>query len=399
MFKILGLDIIRFLKGIIYMKKIALVGSTGSIGRQVISVVMRHPDRFKITALIADTSSDALLGQINALSPEYAVLCNPSQGDIRGAIKTSTAFFTGADSALKVLEDCGADVIFVACGGFAGLKYSLKALKLNIPLALANKETLVCGGDLVASFNGEIMPVDSEHSAIWQCLNFDRKAQFERLVITASGGAFRGRKWDTLSAVTPEEALRHPTWKMGAKITVDSATLLNKGYEVIEAHHLYGCGYDRIETVIHPQSIVHSMVKFADGACLAQTGYPTMELPIQLALTYPERLDCGLNQLDFTRPLSLEFLPLERKEYPLYDLALACGEQGGILPTVLNACSEVSVGAFLKGEIPLTDVYTVASEVVSGTANCRVESFEQLSEVDRLARARALKIIKEGRGG
>ena len=376
------------------MKKIALVGSTGSIGRQVISVALRHPQRFKITALVADSSADALLGQIKALSPEYAVLCNPSQRDIRGAIPESTAFFTGEDSALKVLEDCGADVIFVACGGFAGLKYSLKALELNIPLALANKETLVCGGDLIAGCQGEIMPVDSEHSAIWQCLNYDRRADFEKLVITASGGAFRGRKWETLSTVTPEEALRHPTWKMGAKITIDSATLLNKGYEVIEAHHLYGCGYDKIETVIHPQSIIHSMVKFRDGACLAQTSYPTMELPIQLALTYPERLDCGLKQLDFSKPLSLEFLPLERKDYPLYDLALACGEAGGILPTALNACSEVAVGAFLRGEIPFTAIYTVANDVIDGTANGVAESFERLAEADALARAAALKKIK-----
>ena len=379
------------------MKKIALVGSTGSIGRQVISVVMRHPQRFKICALIANTSADELIKQIDALSPEYAVLCNPSQGDIGGAIDKSTAFFTGEESALRVLEDCGADVIFVACGGFAGLKYSLKALELKTPLALANKETLVCGGDLVSRYDAEIMPVDSEHSAIWQCLNFDRRADFEKLTITASGGAFRGRAWDTLSAVTPAEALKHPTWKMGAKITVDSATLLNKGYEVIEAHHLYGCGYGKIETVIHPQSIVHSMVKFKDGACLAQTSYPTMELPIQLALTYPERLDCGLRQLDFSKPLTLEFLPLERGEYPLYDLALACGEAGGILPTVLNACSEVAVGAFLRGEIAFTAIYDVADRVVSGTVNGCAESFERLAEADKLARTRALELIKSAR--
>lgn len=379
------------------MKKIALVGSTGSIGRQVINVVRRHSDRFQLTALVANSSADALLEQIEELSPQYAVLCNPSQGDIRGAIAKNTAFYTGESDALKVIEQCGADIIFVACSGFAGLKYSLKALERKIPLALANKETLVCGGDLVACYDGEIIPVDSEHSAIWQCLNFDRRAEFEKLTITASGGAFRGRKWQTLSSVTPAEALCHPTWQMGAKITVDSATLLNKGYEVIEAHHLYGCGYDKIETVIHPQSIVHSMVKFRDGACLAQTGYPTMELPIQLALTYPRRLDCGVGQLDFTKQLTLEFLPLERRDYPLYDLALTCGEAGGILPTVLNACSEVAVGAFLRGRISFTQTYEVAKEVVDGTVNGGADSLGRLAEADGLARARALRIIEEVR--
>ncbi len=269
----------------------------------------------------------------------------------------------------------------------------MKAAELNIPLALANKETLVCGGDLVMPKIKEIMPVDSEHSAIWQCLNFDRNAKFDSLVITASGGAFRGRKWETLSSVTPAEALAHPTWKMGAKITVDCATLLNKGYEVIEAHHLYGAPYDKISAVIHPQSIVHSMVRFADGATLAQLSYPTMELPIQLALTYPERYDCALPQLDFAKALSLEFLPLNRADYPLYGLALDCGKAGGILPTALNAASEVAVGAFLKGALSFTDIYKVADKVVSQTANERVQSYEQLALADREARRLADKII------
>ena len=304
-------------------------------------------------------------------------------------------FFSGDDGALKALEECGADVIVVACGGFAGLKYSLKAAELNIPLALANKETLVCGGDLVMPRIKEIMPVDSEHSAIWQCLNFDRGAKFDSLVITASGGAFRGREWNSLADVTPGEALAHPTWKMGAKITVDCATLLNKGYEIIEAHHLYGVPYEKISAVIHPQSIVHSMVRFADGVTLAQMSYPTMELPIQLALTYPERYDCALPQLDFTKALSLEFLPLNREDYPLYSLALDCGRAGGVLPTALNAASEVAVNAFLKGDLRFTDIFTVADKVVCRTADEKVQSYEQLALADRIARGLAEKIIKE----
>lgn len=375
------------------MKKVALVGSTGSIGRQVINVVNRYPEKFSIVALTANSSADVFSEQIASLTPQYAALCDETAAK-SVKVPAGVKFLSGEEGALTALESCGADVIVVACGGFAGLKYSLKAVELNIPLALANKETLVCGGDLVMPKVKEIMPVDSEHSAIWQCLNFDRKANFDSLVITASGGAFRGRKWDSLACVSPEEALRHPTWKMGAKITVDCATLLNKGYEIIEAHHLYNAPYEKISAVIHPQSIVHSMVRFADGATLAQLSYPTMELPIQLALTYPQRLDCDLPQLDFCRALSLEFLPLERADYPLYSLALDCGRAGGILPAALNAASEVAVNAFLKGSLRFTDIYTVADKVVSGTANERVQSYEQLALADKNARGLAEKIIK-----
>ena len=377
------------------MKKVALVGSTGSIGRQVINVVNRYPEKFKLVALIANSSKDEFLRQVAALAPKYAALTDESVAKSVTELPAGVTFMAGEEGALKTLDSCGADVIVVACGGFAGLKYSLKAVELGIPLELANKETLVCGGDLVMPKVKEIMPVDSEHSAIWQCLNFDRNAQFDSLVITASGGAFRGRKWDSLASVSPAEALRHPTWKMGAKITIDCATLLNKGYEVIEAHHLYGAPYEKISAVIHPQSIVHSMVRFADGATLAQMSYPTMELPIQLALTYPERLGCALPQLDFTKALSLEFLPLERADYPLYSLALDCGVAGGVLPTALNAASEVAVNAFLRGGLRFTDIYTVADKVACKTADERVQSYEQLAEADKNARRLAEKIIKE----
>lgn len=377
------------------MKKVALVGSTGSIGRQVINVVNRNPEKFSLVALIANSSKDVFLRQVAALTPQYAALTDLSAANSVKELPAGVKFLQGEDGALKALEECGADVIVVACGGFAGLKYSLKAAELGIPLALANKETLVCGGDLIMPQIKEIMPVDSEHSAIWQCLDFDCKAGFDSLVITASGGAFRGREWNSLASVTPAEALAHPTWKMGAKITVDCATLLNKGYEIIEAHHLYGAPYEKISAVIHPQSIVHSMVRFADGATLAQMSYPTMELPIQLALTYPERCDCDLKQLDFTKALSLEFLPLEREKYPLFDLALYCGGEGGILPTALNAASEVAVNAFLRGNLRFTDIFTVADKVVSHTKYYKVESYDQLSEVDKRARAAAERIIKE----
>ncbi len=378
------------------MKKIALVGSTGSIGRQVINVVKRHGGLFSIAALIARSSVDEFEGQLNCLAPAYAALTDEEAAKKLSSVPSGVKLLSGESGALKAIEESGADVVVVACGGFSGLIYSLKAVELNIPLALANKETLVCGGDLIMPRVGEIMPVDSEHSAIWQCLGFDRKAEFSRLVITASGGPFRGKSFSELSSVTPEQALCHPTWKMGAKITIDCATLLNKGYEVIEAHHLYNASYDKITAVIHPQSIVHSMVQFADGATLAQTSYPSMELPIQLALTYPERLDSGLARLDFSKALSLEFFPLEKGAYPLYDFALECGREGGVLPTALNAASEVAVGAFLRGEIGFTRIYDVVRYAAEGIENSKAESFEQLSEVDGRGRARALKYIKEG---
>ena len=379
------------------MKKIALVGSTGSIGRQVIDVVRRNADKFKLVALVARGSAKLFSEQLQNVKPEFVALTDGGAAQGLGEIPAETTLFTGDGGALRAIEECGADVAVVACGGFAGLGYSLKAIELGLPLALANKETLVCGGELVMPAVKEIMPVDSEHSAIWQCLGFNRSAPFERLVITASGGAFRGRKWESLSDVTAAEALAHPTWNMGAKITVDSATLLNKGFEVIEAHHLFNAPYSKIATVIHPQSIVHSMVQFKDGATLAQLSYPTMELPIQLALTYPGRCDCSLRQLDFAQALSLGFQPLIRKDYPLYDLALSCGEAGGVLPTALNAASEIAVNEFLRGRIGYTDIFKVAETVVSATANGRVESYGQLSEIDarsREAALRACKIIK-----
>jgi 1-deoxy-D-xylulose-5-phosphate reductoisomerase len=240
-----------------------------------------------------------------------------------------------------------------------------------------------------------IFPVDSEHSAIWQCLNFKRDAKIKNLIITASGGPFRNEEWSSLKSVTPAQALNHPTWKMGKKITIDSSTLLNKGYEVIEAHHLYGTPYQNIHTVIQPQSIIHSMVEFDDGAILAQMSNPTMELPIQLALTQPQRLSTGLKPLDFTKPFSINFEPLDRSKYPMYNLALCCGEKGGIYPTALNAASEEAVNAFLNGQIAYTDIFTVTDGVVNATAYQKVESYAQLAAVDKQARIQANKIIKE----
>lgn len=362
------------------MKKIALIGSTGSIGAQVLETVRRHPESFKVVALAAYGDSDAFRRQTEEFKPLIVAAASEDK-----------------NTALKAAECEEADIVFNAAGGFAGLEYSLNAIKAGKTLALANKETLVCGGELVTrladKYNTEIIPVDSEHSAIWQCLGYNRKTPFKKLIITASGGAFRGYSEGQLHDVTPEEALNHPTWKMGRKITVDSATLMNKGYEVIEAHELYNAPYSKIETVIQPASVVHSLVEFADGAVMAQMGVPDMSVPIQLALSYPKRMPTGVGSLDFRTAFSLEFLPLKKKSYPLFDLALKCGKEGGTLPCAMNAADEVAVKAFLDGKIKFTDIYAAVEQVMSVTERDEIVSFKQLEEVDRTARWKAQKII------
>ncbi len=362
------------------MKKIALIGSTGSIGVQVLNAVRRHPNSFKIVALAADNNSKDFQRQVKEFSPLI----------FAAASENKTA-------AVKCAECEEADIVFNAVSGFAGLEYSIKAINAGKNLALANKETLVCGGELVtklaAAKGVEIIPVDSEHSAIWQCLGYDRKASFKKLIITASGGAFRGYTAEQLEKVTPAQALNHPTWKMGKKITVDSATLMNKGYEVIEAHELYNAPYSKIETVIQPTSVVHSLVEFADGAVMAQMGIPDMEVPVQLALTYPKRMTTAIKPLSFKAALSLEFIPMKKKEYPLFDLAVECGKEGGTLPCALNAADEVAVKAFLDGKIKFTDIYTAVSQVMSTTVRDEIVSYKQLAEADRAARWKAQKLI------
>jgi len=362
------------------MKNIALIGSTGSIGKQVLSVVRKNPAKFKIVALAAQNPSVEFSRQVREFRPEYNALASEDK-----------------EAALAVAGWQSADIVFNAAGGFAGLEYSLEAIRAGKTLALANKETLVCGGEVVMRLadrcGAQIIPVDSEHSAIWQCLNYDKNTPFKRLILTASGGAFRGKSQSELSAVTPAQALNHPTWKMGKKITVDSATLLNKGYEVIEAHVLFEAPYSKIETVIQPQSIIHSMVEFKDGAVIAQMGTPTMEVPITLALSYPQRIQTPVEPLNFKKAFSLQFEPLVRKDYPLYDLALQCAKEGGTLPCALNAADEVAVKAFLDEKIKFTDIYTAVAGVISATVRDEAVSFKQLEEVDAAARWKAQKII------
>lgn len=374
------------------MKSVSLIGSTGSIGTQVCSVVRRHKDKFRIAAMVANASAESFLRQVEEFRPEYAALVDEAAAEtICGKIPEGVKFACGEKGAEEALAY--GDTAVVAATGFAGLRYTLKAAELKKDIALANKETLVCGGELAMRKIGQagvrLMPVDSEHSALWQAFGFRLNAPFRRLIVTASGGPFYSLSKEELERVTPSDALKHPTWNMGAKITIDSATLLNKGFEVIEAKWLYNAPLEKIHTVVQPESIIHSMVEFDDGGILAQMSYPSMELPIQLALTYPEHFDCGLKPLDFEKLGAIRFLPLERKRFPCYDLALSAAETGDNYPCALNAAGEVAVRAFLKGGISFNAIAETMEDVLSGTERMKADSYGALCETDARARRAA----------
>lgn len=374
------------------MKNIALIGCTGSIGRQAIKVAARYPEKFRIVAMAANTGGEVFVRQAAEVRPAFAALRQEGEAV---PVPAGTRFARGESAFEEACSYADADVVLVAVTGFAGLKAALLAIGAGKDIALANKESLVAGGDLVMRLAAEkgvnVLPVDSEHSAVWQCLHFDRKAPFSRILLTASGGALRDVPLTELSSVTAAQALAHPNWDMGAKITIDCATMLNKGFEVIEAMHLYGAALSQIKVLIHRESVVHSLVEFADGAALAQLGVPSMELPIQLALTYPERLPC-CPPADLAAVGALHFSEVERGRYPCFFLALGCAEKGGAYPCILNAAGEVAVGAFLKGQIK----YTQIAEIIEG-ALCAGElpygSYAALEEADAAARARARALL------
>ena len=361
-------------------KKIALVGCTGNIGQQTIQIVRANPERFSFSALVAGSDEERL----KALQTEFAP---------RASLLAKGRTF-GEEELASLFSDC--DIALVAAGGFAGLKYTLAAIKAGKNVALANKESLVCGGELVmkaAEERGvEIIPVDSEHSALFQALSFRRDTPFAKLVLTASGGPFFKFSKEQLENVTAKDALAHPTWNMGAKITIDSATLLNKGYEVIEAKWLYGADFSQIEAVVHPESIVHSIVCFQDGAAMAQLAYPDMRLPIQLALTYPQRLPC-LKQLDFANMGALHFYPFPADKFPCFDLAIQAGKAGGTAPALLNAAGEEGVAAFLNGRIKFLEIAKTIQGVLDKIPNRKVDCFETLQEEDFKARELAKTLI------
>ncbi|MSR19496.1 MAG: 1-deoxy-D-xylulose-5-phosphate reductoisomerase [Gemmatimonadetes bacterium] len=380
------------------MIRVAILGSTGSIGRSALEVIARHSDRFRVVALAANKSADELAAQVRRFRPDRAVLCDDATELPREAGPTRWA--SGKAALLDVAESPDVDVVLNALVGAVGLEPTLLALLAGHRLALANKESLVAGGQLVidaaARGGGEIVPIDSEHSAILQCRQGYPASSVHRVVLTASGGPFRGRSRDDLWHVRPEEALRHPTWDMGAKITIDSATLANKALEVIEAHYLYGLDYDAIDAVIHPQSVIHSFVEFVDGSVLAQLGFPTMELPILYALSYPERVpDPVLRTYDPVRASPLTFEEIDHAAFPLFGLGAEAGRRGGRAPVVYNAGNEVAVQAFLEQRIRFPEMADVVSEAMVSVGSGEVRTVEDVIAADHEARAVATEAAQK----
>ena len=377
------------------MLKIALLGSTGSIGKQVVNTALRHSDKFRIVSLAANSSAEILNEQIRLLKPEVVALTDSSKAQAIKSLPQNTCLYTGENAVIHAItQDC--DIVFVAMSGFAGLRPTLEAIEAGKNIALANKETLVAGGEIVmrrAKEKGvKIIPVDSEHSAIFQCLNFNLNAEFEKLIITASGGAFRNLKKSEIEKAVAADALKHPNWQMGKKITIDCATLLNKGLEIIEACRLYSAPLEKVEAIIHPESIIHSMVRFADGAVMAQLGYPSMEIPIQLALTYPDRLNTGVPPLDLAGK-SLTFGEIDGDRFPCFSIALDSFKKGDNYPCAMNAANEIAVAAYLKGEIGFYDISDIISKVVEKTPRTE-PTYDNLVLTDAFARKTALSEVK-----
>ncbi len=369
------------------MIKISLIGSTGSIGRQVVDVALRHKDKFKIITLAAGGNAKLLEEQANLLHPEVIALADPEKACEIKELPEGTALYTGENAVLHAVSE-KSDIVFVAVSGFAGLKPTLEGISLGKDIALANKETLVAGGEIVMKLAKEkgvrIIPVDSEHSAIFQCLGFKRDADFRKLIITASGGAFRDLPKEKIEKMNAADALRHPNWNMGKKITIDCATLLNKGLEVIEACRLYNAPLEKVEAIIHPESIIHSMVEFCDGAIMAQLGYPSMEIPIQLALTYPKRYETSVPFLSLAGK-TLHFDNIDTDRFPCFSLALDAYKKGGLYPCAMNAANEAAVMLYLEDKIKFYDIAELISYATEKAQNGEV-TYDNLVFADAEAR-------------
>ena len=378
-------------------RRVAVVGSTGSIGTQTLDVLRSAPDRFVVSALGAARSVDLLAAQAEEFHPGVVAIADSAFERRLAELLPAGIELRAGPGALSSLVET-ADVVLNAVVGFAGLGVTVVALREGRRLALANKESLVAGAPVVrrarSSPGAELVPVDSEHGAIHQCLACGRREAVARLVITASGGPFRGRTAADLTSVTVADALAHPTWQMGPKITIDSSTLMNKGLEVIEARELFDVDYDRIEVVVHPQSIVHSMVEFCDGTTIAQLSVPDMRLPIGYALGYPDRLAHPYGSLDFSAPVHLEFEPPDFMTFPCLRLAYEAGRAGGSAPAWLNAANEVAVAAFLGGRIPWAAIAEVVADTLEAHEPADLVQVEDVLAADALARVRAAGAVE-----
>jgi 1-deoxy-D-xylulose-5-phosphate reductoisomerase len=387
------------------MRTVSLLGSTGSIGTQAVDVLLGQPERFRVFALAAQSSTELLLAQAAQLRPDMVVIGEESLYRIvRQGVPAGTDVLVGTPGLVAAAS--AADVVLNAVVGFAGLPVTMAALEAGKRLALANKESLIAGAPVVQKARrtpgAEIVPVDSEHCAIHQCLaTVDGPTTVARLLLTASGGPFRGWTAAQLATVTVDDALAHPTWRMGPKITIDSSTLMNKGLEVIEAHELFGISYDRIAIVVHPQSIVHSMVELRDGSTMAQLSAPDMRLPIGYALGWPDRSPVPFGALDWTTPATLTFEPPDREVFRCVDLAYRAGISGGSAPAWLSAANEVAVDAFLSGALPWSGIADVVAETLDGWRDEPVDQVESILAADEEARARARAVVarRTGEGG
>jgi 1-deoxy-D-xylulose-5-phosphate reductoisomerase len=382
------------------MKTIAVLGSTGSIGMSTLDLVRRFPERFKVHGLVAGENLKRLASQVKEFSPKFVAIKN--EGDLGrfreliGGNRVEVLY--GQRGAAAVSTAPEVDVVVAAIVGGAGLMPTLEAVRAHKEVALANKEALVMAGEIfvnTAKKNGvRLLPVDSEHSAIFQCLQGNRRDEVDRLILTASGGPFLRTPLNHLKRVTVAQALKHPNWKMGRKITIDSATMMNKGLEVVEARWEFDMDPRRIDVVIHPQSVVHSMVRYQDGSIIAQLGIPDMRIPIAYALAYPHRLKGGWKPLELTRQGELSFLSVDRRRYPALQLAYDALSEGGTMSAVLNASNEVAVAAFLQRQIGFRDIHQVIDKTMQGHAPKRPTAVEEILEVDRWARDKAASFIR-----
>lgn len=381
-----------------HKRQIALLGSTGSIGTQALDVVRNNTDRFEIYALVARQNVDLLAQQAREFRPEVVVIADEQYyAPLKEALADlPMKVWAGADAIADVVQMAPVDVVLTAMVGYAGLRPTLAALEAGKAVALANKETLVVAGELVTATarrtGAPILPVDSEHSAIFQCLVGQDASAVEKVILTASGGPFRTTTHEALADVTPAEALRHPNWSMGAKVTIDSASMMNKGFEMIEARWLFGLPPERIEVVVHPQSIVHSMVQFADGAVMAQLGTPDMHLPIAYALAYPHRLRSAAPRLDFAQLSTLTFEAPDRERFRNLDYAYEAARRGGNMPCILNAADEVAVAAFLSGKIGFLAMSDLIAETMARTTFIATPTYDDYVQTDAEARRIATEI-------
>ena len=385
-------------------RRIAILGSTGSIGRQALDVVRQHKDLFEVELLTANNSSALLIEQAMEFRPGSVVICNEAKyQEVADALQPNDIkVFTGMDSVCSLVAAEDIDIVLTALVGFSGLRPTISAIKAGKIIALANKETLVAGGsvvmDLARKYNSPILPVDSEHSAIFQCLLGATGNPISRIHLTASGGPFRTWDRDRIAAATKNEALKHPQWTMGAKITIDSATMMNKGFEMIEARWLFDTAPDKINIVVHPQSIIHSMVEFADGAVIAQLGNPDMREPIQFALSFPERLSLNNKKLDFASLQGLTFEKPDMEKLPCLSLAFEAIRKGGNVPCAMNAANEAAVAAFLKDGIRFYDIPEIISACMAGVDFVEKPTVDDLlstnAEVYRVAAEMCAKLAR-----